>query len=280
MRRRKTPRAKRRKSKIRNKLAYGITAICIVLICLVAFTLYTRTPLSDDQNSPKAALIDHLGFSSPPPNDTFKTRCRDILEYAGFDFTYHPGEQVTVDFYKHLPTYDYSLMILRVHSAVIKESQGNLTNLIGLFTSEVYNETTVSQQYLSDLHEGRLALARLFKDQDIYYFGITPFFVQFNMIGTFKNTVIIMMGCEGLNRTSMAEALYQKGAEVYISWTLPVTISHTDDATIRILQSLLEQNQTIKTAVELINPDPQYKGKLDYYPPTVGDNRIRDFAAI
>ncbi|MDH5461448.1 MAG: hypothetical protein OEX09_04405, partial [Candidatus Bathyarchaeota archaeon] len=279
MRRRKTLRAERRKSKFRNKLAYGITAVCVVLICLVAFSLHTKNSSPDDQSSPKAALIDHLSFSSPPPNETFKTQCRAILEYAGFDFTYHRGEQVTVDFYKNLPTYDYGLMILRVHSAVIKQSQGNLTNLIGLFTSEVYNETTVNQQYLSDLHEGRLALARLFKDQDTYYFGITPFFVQSNMMGNFKNTVIIMMGCEGLNHTSMAEALVQKGAEVYISWTCPVTISHTDDATIRLLQSLLQQNQTIKTAVELINPDPQYKGKLDYYPREVGDNSIQDFVA-
>jgi len=282
MRRRKPQREKRKKRKLSNKLIYGIVAIGLVFICFFAYSsLHPQNSSHDAQTGPlKVALIDHLSFSSPPPNETFKLQCRTILEDAGFNFTYYEGEQVTVDFYKNLPTYDYSFVILRVHSAVIKKEEGNLTDLIGLFTSEVYNETTVNPQYLSDLHDGKLALARLFKDEDTYYFGITPLFVQSNLLGTFKNTIIIMMGCEGLNQTSMAEALVQRGAKVYISWTRLVTISHTDDATIRLLQNLLQENQTIKTAVELINPDPMYKGKLDYYPKEVGNNTIQSFLMI
>lgn len=280
MRRRKPLREKRKKGKLKNKLIYGIVAVGLVFICFLAYSsLYPQNPSHNDQiSTPKAALIDHLSFSSPPPNETFKVQCEAVLEYVGFDFTYYEGEQVTVDFYKNLPTYDYSLVILRVHSAVIKKEEGGLTDLIGLFTSEVYNETTVNPQYISDLHDGKLALARLFKDEDTYYFGITPLFVQSNMLGTFKNTVIIMMGCEGLNQPSMADALVQRGAKVYISWTGLVSIFHTDQCTIQLLQSLLE-NQTIETAVQEISQElwPTGWSKLDYFPKEVGANILRDF---
>lgn len=289
MRRRKPLREKRKKRKLKNKLIYGIVAVGLVFVCFLVYSsLHPKNLSSNDQtNTPKAALIDHLSFSSPPRNEferdqweTFKNQCKTILEDAGFSYTYHRGNEITVDFYKNLPTHDYSLIILRVHSAVIQDETGEPTDLIGLFTSEIFNETTKSI-YLPDLENGRLALAKLFVGRNDTYFGITPFFVQSNMMGSFKNTVILMMGCEGLNHTSMADALVQRGAKVYISWTGYVTISHTDDATIRLLQSLLQQNQTIKTAVELIDPDPTYKSELDYYPnegdEDVGDNVIQDF---
>ena len=282
MRRRKPLREKRRKSKTRNKLICGIVAVGLILVCFLIYSsLYPKDSSSNDQTGPpKAALVDHLSFSSPPPNSTFQTQCRTILENTGFNYTYYEGEKVTVDFYKKLPTYGYSLIVLRVHSAVIEDDQGIRTNLIGLFTSEVFNETTKSI-YLPDLENGRLALAKLFVGRNDTYFGITPFFVQSNMVGSFKNTVIIMMGCEGLNHTSMAEALVQRGAKVYISWTGLVTKSHTDDATSRLLQSL-QQNQTIKTAVEGISFDPNWRwSKLNYYPnegdEDVGNKVLHDF---
>jgi len=280
MQRGKPLREKRKKGKLKSKLTYGIIAVILIFVVFLAYSLLRpQNPSPDEQTSPpKAALIDHLSFSSPPPNETFKVQCRTILEDAGFDYTYYGGEKVTINFYKNLPTYDYNLLILRVHSAVIKNAEGNLTNLIGLFTSEVYNETTVDPWYLSELQQSRLALASLFLGRNDTFFGITPYFVQSSMVSHFRNTVIIMMGCEGLNRTSMAEVLIQRGAKVYISWTGPVGISHTDDATIRLLQSLLKQNQTIRTAVEGIISDPTWWwSKLDYYPKEVGNSHLRDF---
>jgi len=292
MRRRKPLREKHKKRKLRNKLIYGIVAVGLVLTCVFAYSLlHSENPSPNDQtSSPKAALIDHLSFSSPPRTEfekdqwnAFKNQCKLILEDAGFSYTYHKGEEVTVNFYKELPTYGYSLMLLRVHSAAIKDEQGNPTELIGLFTSEIWNETTKSK-YSSEIDQGRLARARLFAEKDDWYFGITPLFVQSDsMIGNFKNTVIIMMGCEGLNHTSMADAfVHWKKATVYTSWTGLVSISHTDQSTIQLLQSLLEQERTIKNAVEKISPDPTWpSSELDYYPKEgdedVGNYKIQDF---
>lgn len=277
MERRELLRRKRRRGKLRNKLMYGIVAVSLVLLFFLVYSVtHHENPSPDNQTSqPRAALIDHLSFSSPPANETFKVQCRTILEDVGFDYTYYEGREVTVNFYRNLPAYNYSLMILRVHSAVIKDTYGNPTKLIGLFTSEISNNITESK-YSFEISQGYLAKARLFSDNDTYYFGITPWFVKDSMIGNFKETVIMMMGCEGLNHTSMAEALVQRGAKVYISWTGPVGISHTDDTTIRLLQSLLEQNLTIRTAVEGISSDPTWWwSKLDYYPEEVGNSFLR-----
>jgi len=66
------------------------------------------------------------------------------------------------------------------------------------------------------------------------------------MKGTFQNTTIIMMGCNGLTYPYMAQAFIGKGVKVYISWDLAVSASHTDKATIHLLQRLITEKQTIK----------------------------------
>ncbi len=252
------------------KLAAIVIGAAILLCLFIISSLYFSNQPTTAK--PKAALVDHLSFLTP--NSTFKSQCIDIMERAGFKVTYYNGEEVTVDFYKHLPTYGYNLIVLRVHSAAIKDSEGTPTELIGLFTSEIFNQTTETK-YHAELERGELARARLLRyGIDDAYFGITPIFVSQTMEGNFEDTVITMMGCEGLNYPTMAEALHQRGAKVYIGWTGPVSISHTDHSTIRLLKALLEENETIKDAVQKIAVDPDYQSELDYYPRGIGDYKV------
>ena len=94
----------------------------------------------------------------------------------------------------------------------------------------------------------------------------------------FNNSTIVMMGCEGLTNTKMAEAFIEKGAKAYISWSGAVSASHTDQATIYLLQHLLTENQTIEQAVENtmteVGPDPVYDSLLIYYPISSGNYTI------
>jgi hypothetical protein len=91
------------------------------------------------------------------------------------------------------------------------------------------------------------------------------------MKGTFQNTTVIMMGCEGLNNTKMAEAFIEKEAKVYIGWTSSVSASYTEQATAHLLQHLIAEKQTIRQAVdntiEEVGPDQTYNSQLIYYPP-------------
>lgn len=65
-----------------------------------------------------------------------------------------------------------------------------------------------------------------------------------------------MMGCDGLKYNTAAEAFIGKGAKVYISWNGPVSADRSDQATIQLLQSLLQEKQTIREAVEENKPRP------------------------
>jgi len=99
------------------------------------------------------------------------------------------------------------------------------------------------------------------------------------MEGKFNNTVIIMMGCEGLSNTIMAEAFIEKDAKAYTGWDGPVSADHTDEATIFLLQQLITQKRTISEAMEEvmkeIGHDPEFNSNdLLYYPIDAGDYTI------
>ncbi len=263
-------RMKKRRS--RKTLVWGL--VCFFFILLICHALYSFSHLSNvsapQASHLKAAIVDQLSLSQP--NQTFIQTSINILETAGFTVDYYKGEEVTVEFYRKLPTHGYSLIILRVHSAITVGSRS-----LGLFTSETYSKTKYVYEQLTD----QLVGAK-FLNEETVYFGISPLFVVHSTKGTFQNTTIIQMGCEGLAYATMAEAFIQKGAKVYISWSGDVLASHTDQATTGLLEHLVTEKQTIKQAVtetmKEIGPDPVDDSILLYYPLEVGDQTIENIA--
>jgi len=241
-------------------------AILVVLIALSSFLIYSYLKQSSPNPHPafelKAAIVDHLSLTSP--NQTFNQTATNILKQAGYTVDYYPGEEVNVEFYRNLPTHGYSLIVLRVHS-VAGTSDGK--NFILFFTSERFSST----KYFYEQWTDQVGWVGYYEGGPIY-FGIREKFVRLSMNGRFNNAIIIMMGCEGLIYTNMAEAFIEKGAKVYISWNGSVSASHTDQATIQLL-TYLTQNQTIREAVENtlneVGPDPADNSTLDYYPKTL-----------
>ena len=280
MKDRKKPR--RTKAKVqayKKRLAYIGTAIIVtvlvVIIAVSSFLIYSSlnpTPnqnINPDQtNNPtyqlKTAIIDHLSLTAP--NQTFKQTATNALKQAGHTVDYYSGEKVNVEFYRNLPTHGYELIILRVHSTA-KYGQ--------LFTSEPYSNAKYVHEQLADR-----VIRCSFYGEPPFYFAISPLFVKFSMNGNFQNTVIIMMGCDGLKNTDMAQAFIEKGAKVYISWSESVLAGHTDQATAHLLKHLLAEKQTIEQAVtetmKEVGPDPEYNSLLIYYPLEVGDQTIED----
>jgi hypothetical protein len=219
----------------------------------------------------KAAIVDHLSLTFP--NQTFMETAASILTKAGYTVDYFSGENVTVEFYRNLPTYGYRLIILRVHSTT-----GGFP-FISFFTSERYT----TSKYVNEQLEDRLnpvAYSHVEAQEGIGYFGITPLFVELSMEGRFTDTVILTMGCEGLRQTGMATAFIGKGAKVYIGWNESVSATHTDAATTQLLKHLATEKQTIEQAVENtmqeVGPDPAYKSLLTYYPLEVGEQTIEN----
>lgn len=247
----------------------------ITIISLIAYHFSSQSSNSTSKQKsqpssivPKAAVVDHLSIYSP--NQTFTRTTLRILTQAGFAVDYYEWQNVTVSFFRDLPTHNYTLIILRTHSAAVKAEP----NYVCIFTSESFREN----RYPTEWKTGRLGKARLFTHETDYYFAITPEFVERSMKGVFKNTTIIMMGCNGLTNAIMAKAFIEKGARAYISWDGPVSTSHTDEATGNLLKHLVGENQTVTNAVaatmQEVGPDPICQAKLLFHPRTAGNHHV------
>jgi len=244
----------------------GTAIMFVILVVIIAFSSFLiYSYLNPSSNQPpalglKAAIIDHLSLTVP--NQTFIQTATNILETANYTVDYYPGEEVNVEFYRKLPTHGYDLIVLRCHSTFLDES-------VVLFSSERYSLTKHEYEQLIN-RVGAVAYSIEEAKKGITYFGIMPSFVQHSMEQNFNNTKIIMMGCDGLAYTAMAEAFTEKGAKVYIGWNGPVSASHTDQATTQLLKHLITEKQTIRQTVENtkneVGPDPIDGSILQYYP--------------
>jgi hypothetical protein len=215
----------------------------------------------------KAAIIDQLSLSQP--DQAFVDSATRLLGEAGYAVDYYPGEEVTVGFYRELPTHGYGLIILRVHSGLAKD-HGKPTGYVSLFSGEPFSETFHDARTFEDAEAGRLGRAAQFEGGAEYY-GIVPAFIQSSMQGTFEGATVILMGCDGLATDSTAEAFLRKGARAVVGWDGRVLGEHTDQATERLLQHLVLDRLSIREAVAQtlaeVGQDPKYQSTLLVYPP-------------
>lgn len=254
------------KERIRRIATAVIVTFFAAIILVSGFLIFSYlNPLSNQTIGPthlKAAIVDHLSLTVP--NQTFIQSTTSILEAANYTVEYYRGEEVTVNFYKNLPTHGYDIIILRVHSAL--QSYEEVSPVL-LFTSEPYSKF---DYLLQPPGVEVVAYSPEEVEKGILYYGIKPSFVQNTMNGMFNNSTIIMMGCDGLRYQTMAEAFIQKGAKVYIGWSRGVLASHTDSATTNLLEHLITEKRTTQRAVtETMNevgPDPKDNSILLYYP--------------
>jgi hypothetical protein len=259
----------------------GLAVTVIVLIAIVSVSgffinsMLSSSPQTEEASSTselRAAIVDQLSLTYP--NQTFIEKATNTLKQAGFTVDYYPGREVTVELYRNLPTRGYSIIILRVHSALAYSEEGQKLGFVDLFSSEPYNTNKYVYEQLTD----QISKV-MFLNGESAYFGISPPFIAKSMSGRFNNTLIIMMGCDGLTYTSLARAFVDKGAKAYISWKGRVSASHTDKATTRLLQYLIAEKNSIKKAVEAtmdeVGSDPAYESLLTYYPYEAGEYTIQ-----
>lgn len=259
---------KKRRKRIGAAALIGVI-FTILLINSILNQPSTSQPVGSN-SQPKAAIVDQLSLTYP--NGTFIQAATAILEQAGYVVDYYPGENVTVEFYRNLPTYGYQIIILRVHAALGPK----MSRPLAFFASETYSDSKYVYEQLAD------QLVRVTYDaqnpDEPSYFGIWPEFVRSSMNERFQNTTIFAMGCDGLFYTDMAQAFIEKGARAFIGWFGPVLASHTDATTARLLQHFLIEKSKLKQSVqetfEEVGFDPVYKSLLIYYPTEAGEQTI------
>lgn len=242
-----------------------VIAVSLLIVSFgAALLLLSRSSGDDATTGPKrAVIVDQLSLTQP--NMRFVASTIGLLVDAGYEVDYYPGEEVTVDFYRHLPAFGYDLILLRVHAAtinIVNEARGEETGteFVGLFTGEPYADGKYPEQQIGGLARGR------------HYgggppvFGITTSFVSDSMLGDFDGAQVIMMGCDGLRSRFTAEAFIDKGASSFVSWSKPVSAAHTDSATQRLVDLLvidgLEVEDAVAQTAAEIGPDPDYGAEL------------------
>ncbi len=251
---------KKQKSISNKKITQAITVIFILgFIFLVVYFNFFEDKNYPLNSEPTAVIIDQLGTSLP--NQSFVTKATSLLNDANYSVDYISSDEVTVDFYKKLPEQDYDIIILRVHSTV---GQVSGRSVFLLFTSEPYNKDKYKYEQIKD-NVGHV----MTEENGESYFGIYPDFIKYNMGGKFNDAIVIMMGCGGTIYPEMQEAFLDRGASVYFGWDERVDITHTDTATIYLLQQILVEKETMQKAAEKTNiaigSDPTYNSTINCY---------------
>ena len=258
---------KKREARIAFTVVVSILLIAVISISGFLINSMLSQPSTNQTDGstsePKAAIVDQLSFNPDLKNQTFIEAATNILEQAGYTVKYYRGDEVTVDFYKNLPTHGYKIIILRAHSAPFFEGDKE-TEIVNLFTSELYSNSS----HILEQQNDEVVIATYYEGSP-KYFGITPSFIKNYMKG-FNNATIIMMGCDGLKYNKTAEAFIENGAKVCVGWNGPVSAGHTDATTARFLHHLLIQKLTVREAViqalRDVGPDPDWKSFMLFYP--------------
>jgi hypothetical protein len=243
-------------------------AVIVIAACVAGLASYVSFGLHlGSAGGPKTAVIvDQLSLTQPNP--AFVETATSTLELAGYSVDYYPGEEVTVEFYRNLPSHGYNLIVLRVHSGMARED-GEPTGYVSLFTGEPFSERFHDAASFQDAEAGRLGRASYY-DGSPQYFGIVPEFIESSMRGGFQDATVIMLGCDGLVTDATAEAFVRKGAEVVVGWNGRVSARHTDEAAEHLLRHLLTDRLSIGEAVARtmadVGPDPALGSTLVVYP--------------
>ena len=255
------------KSELRGALMMVAAFAAIAAVFAVGATIYSLTRGDDDDGILRAVIVDQLDLTFP--NQDFRDQTTATLEAAGYIVDYVPGEQVTVDYYRDLPTHGYDLVLLRSHVARFEDATGERPALAEIFTAEPYS----TSEHVWEREQGYIGSVAYFGDDEggEAFFGIGPAFVLERMNGRFNGSTIVMMGCSGLFSEVMAEAFIRKGADAFVSWNDLVSAAHTDAATLDLVERIvideLSVAEATKATMAELGPDPYYDSTLLSYPP-------------
>ena len=231
-----------------------------MLIALAAISYLDLRTKQTSQNMKRAAVVDPLYPDDPGYHDEMKA----LLAACGYKVDSYKGEEVTPERLRKMSA--YSVVVLRVHSTCNQD-------MVWFFTGEAYSpDKYVLEQIADEAHKARPSLSKQ------YLFAVGSDYVRHFMKDKLSDGLVILMGCDGLAATDLAEAFLEGGAAAYVSWDGPVGLEHTDEATLCLLEALTAQRMTLGEAVAhtntLIGPDPDYNSTLRVYPEEAANHRI------
>ncbi len=211
----------------------------------------------------KAVIIDQLYQDFP--NESFQQNATKLLTDGGYEVDLFTTADITIDFYKELPTMDYEFIVLRSHSLAI---YGNKPSS-WIFTGEKYEAGRYTQEQLSGMlspgvpfRQGQISQMTQGDAKSERLFMIGSKMIDKMMVGQFPGTQIILGGCDTMSQVYLAEALVKRGASSVVGWNGLVELRDNDAVMLSLLDDIFNGNLEMDDAVEKVMND--YKGKTYY----------------
>ena len=219
----------------------------------------SRLDSNQNPSQLRAAIIDQI--HDQIPNYEFQTNATRMLEDAGYQVDLYTTKDITVEFYKKLPSMNYNFILIRTHGGEGNPDEEYPTRL---FTGEKY----FTEKYTVDQLSGQVGYGFPFYDEDltkfqessenIYdhaYFTIGSKLVKEGMVGTFPNSIIIIGGCQSARSHDLMEALIQRGADQVLGWESTIGVIDNDNAMTLLLEDILVNKVALRDAVAKINKE-------------------------
>ena len=216
-----------------------------------------------DSDVPRAVIIDQLDYDHP--NEKFVNKSTEYLNYAGYQVDYYTTDEITVDFYKQLPTMNYEYIVIRSHAL----GEGSLEKSASIFTGEKYSKHKyIKEQFLGHIGRG----LPIFYEESVNlqgearlnqtYFVVGSKFVEEFMVGQFNNSTIILAGCETAEGSILADSLIKRGASKVVGWTGLVDSDDNALTLVTLLNKTLVNDIELKDAIQM--EMKERKGFLKY----------------
>jgi hypothetical protein len=236
----------------KSRLWYAARVSLFMLVALTTVSYLDIALRRSDTRIKRAAIIDPLYTSDPGYHDEMAS----LLEGRGYKVDSFKGEEVTVEWLRKMGS--YRVVVLRVHSTC---NDG----MVWFFTGERYSlDKYVLEQLADEVHKAKPSL------EAEYVFAVGSDFVRHFMNDRFSGALVVLMGCDGLTGTDLAEAFMEEGASAYVSWDGPVSLKHTDEAFLCLLEAMTVQRLTLGEAMgytnDLVGADPDYNSTIAFYP--------------
>ncbi len=245
---------------------------------------------------PRAAIIDQL--HDDISNPYFQNKATELLETAGYEVELFTTKQLTVDFYKRLPSMNYEFIVFRTHAIGNDEKDvASGKEPVSLFTGEKYRDDKyITEQlsgqigkgapYMSSVLDVSADLSELTNsnktrieidvtssfevvDASNPYFLIGSKYVDEIMEGRFHDTVLVLGGCSTLSSPTLAKSLINRGASSVIGWDSLVGSVSNDNTMLKFLENHLINEMEIKDAVDLamseVPKGSNYNANFSYY---------------
>jgi len=247
----------------------AVLATAVVIVSVFSTLAFVGNQTPSDDGIPKAAIIDQLYDEIPSPY--FQPNVTEYFETAGYDVDIYTTKDITVDFYKRLPSMDYEFIVIRSHASAYMSKLSSM----GLFTGEKYSPNNHSADQLTGHltkavpyntnQQEKIGLENLANQT---YFAIGPKFVDEKMVGEFPGSVIVLAGCYTASTDRLSQSLIDRGASVVVGWDDNVLSTQNDKVILALLEKMLVNGEAVPEAVSSVTNEfrlDQEPVQLRYY---------------